>query len=137
MNYPTEWLQGIEEFNRREYYACHDTLEALWMDAVDPDKRFYQAVLQIAVGCYHLYNRNWQGAVVLLGEGVGKLGYYQPEYAGIDVTKLIASSYNLLQLLQVTGKDRIGDAIDKLDTDIATVPTLTKSEVRSQKSEVC
>jgi uncharacterized protein len=94
------WLQGIAEFNRHEYYACHDTLEALWMDSIDPDKKFYQGVLQIAVACYHLQNHNLKGAAILLGEGIGRLRYYQPIYAGIEVSQLIQSSHQLLQHVQ-------------------------------------
>jgi uncharacterized protein len=94
------WLQGITEFNRHEYYACHDTLEALWMDSIDPDKKFYQGVLQIAVACHHLQNHNLKGAAILLGEGIGRLRYYQPAYAGIDVSHLIQSSHHLLQHVQ-------------------------------------
>jgi uncharacterized protein len=124
INSPPEWLQGINEFNAREYYACHDTLEALWMDAIDPDKRFYQGVLQIAVACYHLHNRNWRGAVTLLGEGVGRLPYYQPVYAGIDVSELIKDSSNLLKTLQSIGLDGIDDFVDRLDLDSTILPII-------------
>jgi uncharacterized protein len=119
---PPEWLQGINEFNAGEYYACHDTLEALWMDSIDPDKKFYQGVLQIAVACYHLHNRNWRGAVTLLGEGIGRLPYYQPVYAGIDVTELIQTSSNLLQMLQSIGSEGIGDFVDRLAQDATALP---------------
>jgi len=119
---PPAWLQGINEFNTGEYYACHDTLEALWMDSIDPDKKFYQGVLQIAVACYHLHNRNWRGAVTLLGEGVGKLPYYQPVYAGIDVDRLIQDSSNLLQTLQSIGIDGVGDFVDRLAQDSSILP---------------
>ena len=119
---PPEWIQGINEFNDREYYACHDTLEALWMDSIDPDKKFYQGVLQIAVACYHLHNRNWRGAVTLLGEGIGRLPYYQPRYAGIDVTRLIQDSSNLLKILQSIGPDGIGDFVDRLSQDLTLLP---------------
>ncbi len=121
---PPEWLQGINEFNTREYYACHDTLEALWMDSIDPDKKFYQGVLQIAVACYHLHNRNWRGAVTLLGEGIGRLPYYQPIYAGIDVTDLIQTSSSLLQMLQSIGSEGIGDFVDRLAQDATILPTV-------------
>jgi uncharacterized protein len=121
-DYPPQWLQGIAEFNSREYYACHDTLEALWMDSIDPDKKFYQGVLQIAVACYHLHNRNWRGAVTLLGEGIGRLPYYQPVYAGIDVTKLIQDSRNLLTTLQSIGIDGIDDFVDRLSQDSSILP---------------
>jgi uncharacterized protein len=122
--YPSEWLQGLAEFNAGEYYACHDTLEALWMDSIDPDKKFYQGVLQIAVACYHLHNRNWRGAVTLLGEGIGRLPYYQPVYAGIDVASLIRSSSNLLKILQSIGSDGIGDFVDRLSQDRSLLPVV-------------
>ena len=121
---PAEWLQGIDEFNAGEYYACHDTLEALWMDSIDPDKKFYQGVLQIAVACYHLHNRNWRGAVTLLGEGIGRLPYYQPVYAGIDVTRLIEDSRNLLTTLQSIGFDGVGDFVDRLAQDSTSLPLI-------------
>ena len=121
---PPAWLQGIDEFNNREYYACHDTLEALWMDSIDPDKKFYQGVLQIAVACYHLHNRNWRGAVTLLGEGIGRLPYYQPVYAGIDVTKLIQDSRNLLTTLQSIGAEGIDDFVDRLAQDSSILPMI-------------
>jgi uncharacterized protein len=122
--FPALWLQGIDEFNKREYYACHDTLEALWMDSIDPDKKFYQGVLQIAVACYHLHNRNWRGAVTLLGEGIGRLPYYQPVYAGIDVGNLIQTSRNLLTTLQSIGTDGIDDFVDRLAIDSSIFPTI-------------
>lgn len=121
-NSPPEWLQGIKEFNEGEYYACHDTLEALWMDSIDPDKRFYQGVLQIAVACYHLHNRNWRGAVTLLGEGVGRLPYYQPTYAGIDVSQLIQDSSHLLKILQSIGIEGIDDFVDRLPQSQTLLP---------------
>jgi uncharacterized protein len=123
-NLRPEWLQGIAEFNAGEYYACHDTLEALWMDSIDPDKKFYQGVLQIAVACYHLHNRNWRGAVTLLGEGIGRLPYYQPTYAGIDVAGLIRDSSNLLKILQSIGTDGIGDFVDRLAQDSTILPVV-------------
>jgi uncharacterized protein len=121
---PPAWLQGIDEFNKREYYACHDTLEALWMDSIDPDKKFYQGVLQIAVACYHLHNRNWRGAVTLLGEGIRRLPYYQPVYSGIDVTKLIQDSRNLLTTLQSIGIEGVEDFVDRLEQDSSVLPTI-------------
>ena len=121
---PPGWIQGINEFNTGEYYACHDTLEALWMDAIEPDKKFYQGVLQIAVACYHLHNRNWRGAVTLLGEGVGRLPYYQPVYAGIDVTQLIKNSRNLLTILQSIGIEGIGNFVDRLAEDASVLPSI-------------
>lgn len=114
---PDEFWQGVEQFNHQEYYACHDTLEALWIEAVEPQKRFYQGVLQIAVACHHLLNLNWRGAVILLGEGLGRLKDYQPDYEGIDVTSLLMQSAELLQALQQAGQEQVEDFVQEIKAE--------------------
>lgn len=104
---PPAFWQGVKEFNQGQYYACHDTLEALWMEATDPPKSLYQGFLQISVACYHLGNKNWQGAVVLLGEGIGRLQPYEPEFAGLDVETFVDVSANLLECLQQHGPEQV------------------------------
>lgn len=106
---PQEFWQGVEQFNSRQFYACHDTLEALWMEAIEPQKTFYQGILQIAVALYHLGNSNWRGAVILLGEGINRLQHYPPAYAGIDIDDLLTSSAVMLTALQQTGPEKISD----------------------------
>ncbi|WP_009630137.1 DUF309 domain-containing protein [Synechocystis sp. PCC 7509] len=97
---PTEFWHGVEQFNQEQFYACHDTLEALWMEATEPQKTFYQGILQIAVALYHLGNSNVRGACILLGEGTNKLSRYPESYAGIDVDELLDASTALLTQLQ-------------------------------------
>ncbi len=104
---PESFWQGVKEFNQGEFYACHDTLEALWLESTEPQKSFYQGILQISVACYHLGNENWQGAVTLLGEGIRRLASYQPVYAQIDVTGMVEQSSNLLTHLQQTGPKQV------------------------------
>lgn len=97
---PPEFEQGIAEFNQQQFYACHDTLEAIWVEAPEADKRFYQGILQVAVGCYHLSNDNLRGAIILLGEAVRRLCDYQPDYQGVNVELLLEQAIQLLQALQ-------------------------------------
>ncbi|MEI6380569.1 MAG: DUF309 domain-containing protein [Cyanobacteriota bacterium ELA615] len=97
---PNIFWQGIEQFNQRQFYCCHDTLESIWLESSEPDKTFYQSILQIAVGCYHLERSNWKGAVTLLGEGIKKLRDYQPSYEGVEVCELLDSSFLLLKEIQ-------------------------------------
>lgn len=97
---PPEFWIGIEQFNQQEFYACHDTLEALWMEAVEPEKSFYQGILQIAVGFYHLGNQNRRGAIILLGEGMNRLRRYRPEFAELDIAQLLAESQAIQAQLQ-------------------------------------
>ncbi len=109
---PQQFWQGIEEFNGEQFYACHDTLEAIWMEAGEPQRSFYQGILQIAVGLYHMDNSNWRGAVILLGEGMGRLAYYQPDYLEINVENLLEQTSRLLKVLQTAGPEKITEFID-------------------------
>lgn len=84
------------------------------MEADLRDRDFYQGLLQIAVGCYHLSNSNWRGAVILLGEGMGRLEAYEPVYAEIDVTQLIDQSSALRESLQEIGQENIGSWVEHL-----------------------
>lgn len=104
---PEEFWQAVEQFNQEQFYACHDTLEAIWMEAPQPQKTFYQAVLQIAVALYHLDNANLRGAVILLGEGINKLRNYPAAYSGIDVDELLIASATLLSILQQTDESSL------------------------------
>jgi predicted metal-dependent hydrolase len=95
-----EFQRAIAEFNQQQFYDCHDTLEAIWVEAPEVDKRFYQGILQVAVGCYHLSNDNLRGAIILLGEAVRRLCDYQPVYEGVNVELLLEQVSQLLQALQ-------------------------------------
>ncbi|XGV96989.1 MAG: DUF309 domain-containing protein [Leptolyngbya sp. BL-A-14] len=111
---PDEFWRGVEQFNQGEFYACHDTLEALWIEATEPDKKFYQGILQIAVALYHLSNQNWRGAVILMGEGMNRLRHYQPSYASIDMEAFLAQTAQVLHVLQQTGPERVNSVIQQL-----------------------
>jgi uncharacterized protein len=104
---PSEYWQGVEQFNTGQFYACHDTLEALWIEAVEPDKSFYQAILQVAVALYHLGNGNLRGATILLGEGTNRLRRYPEVFGGIDVDEFLYQSVALLKVLQNTQPEMI------------------------------
>ncbi|PSB19262.1 DUF309 domain-containing protein [Phormidesmis priestleyi ULC007] len=108
---PEAFWQAIEQFNQGEFYTCHDTLEAIWMEAPTFEKNFYQGILQVAVAIYHLGNRNLRGAVILLGEGLNRLRKYQPEYGGIEVDRFINDSTNLLTTLQQMGAEEVGNVM--------------------------
>jgi hypothetical protein len=111
---PDEFWHGVEQFNQGEFYACHDTLEALWIEATEPDKKFYQGILQVAVALYHLGNQNWRGAVILMGEGMNRLRGYQPSYAGIDVEQFLAQTVLVFTILQQTGPEQVITVIEQL-----------------------
>ena len=65
--------EAVRLFNASEWYACHDGFEALWHETQGPCRRTLQGILQIAVAHHHLDRGNQRGAMVLLGEGLGRL----------------------------------------------------------------
>ena len=116
---PQEFWQAVEQFNQQDFYACHDTLESLWMEAAEPEKKFYQGILQIAVALYHLSNHNWKGAAILLGEGMSRLKPYQPTYFEINVAQLIQSSGQILGKVQELGPENVVKLAEELFGDIS------------------
>lgn len=129
---PTEFWQGIEQFNQGEFYACHDTLEAIWIPTIGPEKQLYQGIIQIAVAIYHLSNLNWRGTVILMGEGLNRLRRYPDEYAGLDLGQLRQEVAELLETLQNLGADRVADFAWATDQDPPDGGSLIGKVIRSR-----
>ena len=112
-------LKGIEEFNRGEFYGCHEYLEDAWREESRQIRYLYQGILQVGVGFYHQENGNWRGATGLLRSGIARLKEFEPETSGVDVSRLVRESERCLQELEELGRERVG-AFDK-----AKVPKVT------------
>jgi predicted metal-dependent hydrolase len=100
-------LKGIEEFNRGEFYECHEYLEEAWMQEPRRVRFLYQGILQVGVGFYHQQNGNWRGATGLLRNGTQRLKEFEPETQGIDVAKLVRECERCLEELEVLGSERV------------------------------
>jgi predicted metal-dependent hydrolase len=100
-------LKGIEEFNRGEFYECHEYLEEAWMQEPGRVRFLYQGILQVGVGFYHLQNGNWRGATGLLRNGAVRLKEFEPVTLGVDVAKLVRESERCLRELELLGRERI------------------------------
>lgn len=118
------FADAIAQFNNGDYYTCHDTLESIWNDAWQSDRAFYQGILQIAVGLYHLRNQNWHGATILLGEGTSRLPAYLPDYQSIDVETLLEDSLQILSNVQLGGKEGIVDILKQLERGDLKIPQI-------------
>ena len=102
-------LEGIAEFNRGEFFECHEFLEEAWMHESGRVRFLYQGILQVGVGFYHLKNGNWRGATGLLRNGTVRLKEFEPETLGVDVAKLVRESESCLRELESLGRERIGE----------------------------
>jgi len=99
---PAALRQGIDEFNQAYFFEAHETLEDLWRDTTGPLRLFYQGLIQLAVGLYHLSNGNRRGALNLLSKGLEKLAAYQPTCQNVDVDALCVEARFWLERVRQT-----------------------------------
>jgi len=83
------FLKGIDEFNQQLFFECHETLEELWLEEHGDDRKFYQAIIQIAAGYYKLQQGVPVGSIKLWHMGLEKLAAYRPIFLGVNVDRLI------------------------------------------------
>ena len=119
---PGQLLQGIREFNRRDWYECHETVEDLWIGAEEELRNFYQGIIQIAIALHHWRNGNYGGAVSLLNGGSGYLQRVSDRCQWVDVAGLIADADRVRAALEELGKERMTSLDPALIPQIKTVP---------------
>jgi predicted metal-dependent hydrolase len=82
--------EAIDKFNQRKFYECHDLLEDIWFEVRDESRNFYQGLVHLAVGFYHLNDKqNVKGAIAQFEKSVVRLTPYSPKYKGIELENLI------------------------------------------------
>jgi len=113
---PPELLRGVEQFNDREYFECHETLELIWRAEPGPIRTLYKGILQVGVGCYHLLRHNYHGATVKLQSGADYLEPFAPRCMGVEVGRLIADARRLRAELVALGPERFEEV------DLALLP---------------
>ena len=107
------FLYAIELFNNQEWYKAHDAFEEIWHNTNGDERITIQAILQIAVAEVHLSNKNFKGATILYGEGLGRLKSNKNTDLGLDTLSLIKFLEKKLKLLQ-KGNECEGDLAPKL-----------------------
>ncbi|HEY5522651.1 MAG TPA: DUF309 domain-containing protein [Desulfuromonadaceae bacterium] len=104
---PGQLLQAIREFNRREWFECHETVEDLWIGEEGEVRDFYQGLIQVAVALHHWQNGNFGGAVSLLRGGTEYLRRAADRCQWVDVAALISDSDRMRVVLEELGKERM------------------------------
>jgi predicted metal-dependent hydrolase len=83
------YLHGIQVFNRAEFFEAHEVLEDVWRASPEPEKKFFQGLIQIAVGLHHYGNGNLVGAGSLLARAASNLSKYPENFGGIKLGPLL------------------------------------------------
>jgi len=110
--------EGIKLFNESDFFAAHDFFEDIWMEAESEDKLFFQGLVQISVGCYHLICGNFSGAKSQLLKGEEKLVRYLPVYLKVNVEDLLLNVRKIISAIQIKNKPDENVIVDLLDFQI-------------------
>ena len=102
-------LKGVEEFNRGEFFAQHETLEAAWRAESRPVRGLYQGILQVGLAFYQIERGNWPGAHKMFERGLRRLRSFAPECQGIDVARLIADAERVRDEAVRLGPERLAE----------------------------
>lgn len=88
--YHPKYVEGIEYFNRCDFFEAHESWEELWQEYSGPSRKFYQGLIQVAVCLHHFGNGNIRGAKKLYVTSTNYLKEYGGFHEGIDLDKLLA-----------------------------------------------
>ena len=93
--------EAIDLFNNQKWYEAHDAFEDIWNDLVGDERQIVQGILQVSVSQFHLNKGNLNGAMILLGEGLGRIRNRVSEDLEIDLVLLCSSLESLLNKLHL------------------------------------
>lgn len=97
--YSPYWINFIYYFNvARDFYACHEHGEFLWLNSGRPD--CLKGLIQIAVSFYHLSRGNEKGAQIMRSRGIGYIRPSAPAWEGVDLERLIADTEHFFTAVQ-------------------------------------
>lgn len=85
-------LEGVERFNRGEFWDAHESWEAIWLEASDPTKRFLQGLIQLAAAYHHFKRGTLAGGVRLVDAAERKLEAPAEPGLGIVVDDALAQA---------------------------------------------
>ncbi len=80
---------GIDLFNQREFYECHDTIEEIWLQESSDRQPFLQGLIQAAVAFHHYQHGKWGAARSMLQMAIDKLTPYPDAFEGLDARHLV------------------------------------------------
>lgn len=93
-------IKGLEEFNSREFYDAHETLEDYWRTLKDDEKELVQSIIQAAVAYYHFGRGNRVGARKLLVRAVARAESVVENTLAIKTAPYLATLKQSLQSVE-------------------------------------
>ncbi len=94
--------RGMQHFRAGAYFAAHDDWEDVWQGWRGRPRTFWQAMIQLVVGAYHLENGNRKGCESLWNKALDKCDALAQTYTEVPepLLHLIALLATCLEALQ-------------------------------------
>lgn len=102
-------LHGIELFNDGNFFEAHDFFEDIWIDCKTDDKKFFQSLVHISVGCFHLISGNYSGSKSQFEKFIDKVNRFSPIYYEIDIESLISQISFLIDQIKEKKENKPSD----------------------------
>ena len=81
-------INGLELYNAREFFECHEVLENVWRSEKGPIRELYCGILQVAVGYYHIQRGIYIGALKMFKRCRRWLDPFPDICQGINLSRL-------------------------------------------------
>ena len=104
------FVKGLELFNEKDYFECHEVIEELWLETPSDDKHrdLYKGVIQAAAAIYQFDRGILSGALGLYKTAVGYLEPYGPKALGLNIEKMVRDLKRCFKELETwDGKSKI------------------------------
>lgn len=103
-------VQGIEAFNRGDFYAARAAWEEVWQSVTGKWRDLFRGLVYIASGLYHWSNANPLRALRQLQKGQSRLQQFPATFMGLHLGELLHQLEPFLACL-----DRIVQAPQELE----------------------
>jgi uncharacterized protein len=106
---PDKALEGLELFNKRQYFDAHEALETAWRAEAGAIRNLYRGILQAAVVYLHLTNRNYPGVIKVYQRCRKWLELWPETCRGVSVGQLRRDLETVIAQVERLGHGRISE----------------------------
>jgi predicted metal-dependent hydrolase len=99
---------GLEHIRAGRYFEAHEELELVGRAAAPEERDFYQGLVHVAVAWYQAGRGKPVATQRQLEKALRRLAAYEPEHRGVDVARLRAQLAELLETLDLGGRQPDG-----------------------------
>lgn len=110
--------EGIELFNRGEFFAAHETWEEIWRSTTPEPRELFQGLVQVAAALHQILDlRRTIGPRNTLAKARSHLELYAPVASGLDVATLLESVRRWQEWVEREGERPVAPKIVVVDPE--------------------